>query len=89
MATDFNSLLDGLREKAGVSRLNAVDAAYIGSPYAGSNFKAKWQGYNDDGMAIVKYQDQTYAAKNLSGKSAEINKTVFLRVSKGVRTVNY
>ena len=82
-------LIDKLNENSNVSRLNAVDAAYAGNPYAGSNFKAKWQGYNEDGMSIVKYEDQLYTAKNLSGQSAAKNKAVFLRAAKGIRTVNY
>ena len=83
------TLIDKLNENSEVSRLNAVDAAYAGNPYAGSNFKAKWQGYNEDGMSIVKHEDQLYTAKNLSGQSAVKNKTVFLRAAKGSRTVNY
>jgi hypothetical protein len=86
---DPGNLLDKLKETSAFSRLNAVDAAYIGNPYAGSNFKAKFQGYNEDGMSIIKYQDQLYTAKNLSGQAAERNKTVFLRAAKGIRTVNY
>lgn len=82
-------LINKLNENSNVSRLNAVDAAYAGSPYAGSNFKAKWQGYNEDGMAVVKYQDQTYTAKNLSSTSTVKNRTVFLRVGKAHRTVSY
>jgi len=89
MGQDIGNLFDSLREASGVSRLNAVDAAYAGNPYAGSNFKGKWQGYNEDGMSIIKYQDQLYTAKNLSGQSAARNKTVFLRAAKGSRTVNY
>lgn len=83
------SLIDNLNQASGVSRLNAIDAAYAGSPYAGSNFKARWQGYNEDGMAIVKYQGQVYTAKNLSPKAATKNKTVILRVAKGFRTTNH
>lgn len=82
-------LIDKLNENSNVSRLNAVDAAYAGNPYAGSNFKGKWKGYNEDGMSTVKYEDQVYTAKNLSGQSAAKNKTVFLRAAKGSRTVNY
>ena len=89
MGKDIGNLFNRLREAQGISRFNAVHAAYAGTPYAGSNFKAKWQGYNEDGMSIIKYQDQLYTAKNLSGQSAARNKTVFLRAAKGSRTVNY
>ncbi len=89
MGKDFGNLFDRLRETSNISRLNAVDAAYLGNPYSGSNFKAKWQGYNEDGMSIVKYQDKLYTAKNLSGQSTTKNRTVFLRAAKGSRTVNY
>lgn len=82
-------LVDKLSEAANVSRLNAVDAAYAGNPYAGSNFKASWQGYNDDGQAIVKYQDQVYTAKSIAGTAAKLNQTVLLRVAKNYRSVIY
>lgn len=82
-------LTNKLFEAANVSRLNAVDAAYAGNPYAGSNFKADWQGYNDDGKAIVKYQNQLYTAKSIAGRAAKLRQTVLLRVAKNYRSVNY
>lgn len=82
-------LVNKLSETANVSRLNAVDAAYAGNPYAGSNFKASWQGYNNDGQAIVKYQNQVYTAKSIASAAAKSNQTVILRVAKNYRSVNY
>jgi len=82
-------LLARLNENSDLNRLSAIDAAYIGSPYQGSNFKAKWQGYNADGAPIVKYNGQTYTAKSLALNSTVLNKPVVLRVAKGSRIVNY
>lgn len=83
------NLLDKLNQASNVSRLNAIDAAYMGSPYAGSNFKAKWQGYNSDGQAVVKVGDQNYAGKSLAQTYTTKNKNVVLRVARGQRIVNY
>jgi DNA repair exonuclease SbcCD nuclease subunit len=83
------NLMNKLNEASSNSRLNAIDAAYYGNPYAGSNFKTRWQGYNDDGMAVVKYQDKNHAGRNISGRSARLNKEVTLRVSKGQKIINY
>lgn len=78
-----------LNETSNLSRLNAVDAAYAGSPYAGTNFNAKWQGYDADGNSLVKYQGDTYTARQLSMHSILANTSVVLRVARGVRFVNY
>ena len=83
------SLTDKLNQTSNVSRLNAVDAAYLGNPYGGSNFTAKWQGYNDDGMGVVKYFDQTYTGVNLSAKYTRKNSDVLLRVAEGRRSIMY
>ena len=71
------------------ARINAIDAAYRGNPYRGSNFKVSWQGYNNDGLAVVKYQNRTYSARNIAGRSTIANTKVTLRVAKGFRQVNY
>jgi hypothetical protein len=83
------SLESKLNDASNLSRLNAVDAAYAGSPGSRSNFKARWQGYNEDGQAVVKVGDQTYAGKNLANTYTKKDSTVILRVGKGIRTVNY
>jgi|TARA_Y100000289_G_C3791715_1_gene84395 hypothetical protein len=83
------SLEDKLKETSDTSRLNAIDEAYKGNPYQGSNFKATWQGYDDDGHAQVKYQDRTYTASNIGGRSAKSNQKVVLRVAKGKKQINY
>lgn len=83
------NLIDKLNETSNVSRLNAIDAAYMGSPYAGTNFKAKWQGYNSDGQAVVKVGDQNYAGSSLGQNYTTRNSNTVLRVAKGLRIVNY
>ena len=83
------NLVDKLNETSQMSRLNAVDAAYAGSPYAGSNFTAKWQGFDENGMGVVKYLDQSYTAKGLSNVYTVSNSKVLLRVAKGRRTLMY
>ena len=82
-------LEDMLQQTASSARLNAIDAAYLGSPYGGTNFQAKWKGYNDDGLARVEYEDRIYTASNIGSKSIQRNKKVILRVAKGRRQVNY
>ena len=82
-------LKDKLEETQTASRINAIDAAYRGNPYQGSNFKATWQGYNDDGLAQVKYQNRIYTASNIAGRSARSQQRVLLRIAKGMRQVNY
>lgn len=83
------NLEEKLQQTQTAARINAIDAAYKGNPYSGSNFKAFWQGYNDDGLAIVKYQNRTYSARNIAGRSITANTKVTLRVAKGFRQVNY
>jgi len=83
------SLEQKIGQASDMSRLNAVDAAYQGSPYGGSNFTAKWQGYDDNGIAIVKYLDQEYSAVNLSAKYTRKNSSVLLRVAAYRRTIMY
>ena len=83
------SLEQKLSQTSDMSRLNAVDAAYQGSPYGGSNFTAKWQGYDDNGIAVVKYLDQEYSAVNLSAKYTTKNSDVLLRVAASRRTIMY
>ena len=83
------SLEDKLKETQVVSRINAIDAAYKGNPYKGSNFKATWNGYSSDGYALVKYQNRVYSVSNIAGRSARSGQKVVLRVAKGFRQVNY
>ena len=83
------NLTDKLNETSQMSRLNAVDAAYTGNPYAGSNFVARWQGYNQDGMGVVRYLDQNYTGKNLSNVYTKKDSKVLLRVAQGRRTLMY
>ena len=83
------NLVDKLNQASSMSRLNAVDAAYAGSPYGGSNFTAKWQGFNEDGMGVVKYLDQTYTGQGLSNTYTVYNSKVLLRVAQGRRTLMY
>ena len=78
-----------LREVQTTSRLNAIDAAYKGSPFSGSNFQATWQGYDDDGHAQVKFQDRIYTASNIAGRSAQRDKKVVLRAAKNKLQINY
>lgn len=78
-----------LGEAANMSRLNAIDSAFVGNPNSGSNFQVRWQGYDSNGRAVVKYENNTYTARNLGNYSITRNKTVMLRVSKGLRNVNY
>lgn len=82
-------LMSKLAQTADVSRLNAIDAAYLGGPYAGTNFKAKWKGFNDDGLAQIEYKDKTYTASSIGSKSITRDKSVLLRVAKGTRQVNF
>ena len=82
-------LNDKLRETRTASRINAIDAAYRGNPFNGSNFKAIWQGYNSDGLAQVKYQNRLYTASSIAGRSVRSNQKVLLRIAKGMRQVNY
>lgn len=83
------SLTDKLNQTSNVSRLNAIDAAFFGNPYGGSNFIAKWQGYNDDGISVVKYLDQTYTGVNLAATYTRKNTDVLLRVAEGYRSLMY
>lgn len=83
------SLQNTLNATANASRLNAIDAAFRGNPYEGSNFKANFAGYNDDGFALVRYQDRVYSAQNIAGRSARGNQTVLLRVAKKKMQINY
>lgn len=83
------NLVEKLDQTSEMSRLNAVDAAYEGSPYAGSNFNAKWQGYDEDGHGVVKYEDQTYTGTNLSSNYIKKQSKVLLRVAKARRTLMY
>ena len=78
-----------LQELSNASRLEAVDAAFSGNPFNGSNFTAKWNSYNQDGHAVVKYQGFLHSAKNISGRTPNASKTVMLRVSKMQKLVNY
>ena len=82
-------LEEKLNQTNTAARINAIDAAYRGNPYRGSNFKVSWQGYNNDGLAVVKYQNRTYSARNIAGRSTIANTKVILRVAKGFRQVNY
>lgn len=83
------NLEDQLSEAASLSRLNAIDSAYIGNPTRGSNFQVRWQGYNSNGQAVVKFENNFYSARNLGNYSIIKNKPVMLRVSRGLRNVNY
>ena len=83
------NLTDKLNQTSQMSRLNAVDAAYTGSPYAGSNFVARWQGYNQNGLGVVKYLDQNYTGTNLSNIYIKKDSKVLLRVAQGRRTLMY
>lgn len=83
------NLTDKLDQASQMSRLNAVDAAYAGSPYAGSNFVARWQGYNEDGIGVVRYLDQNYTGVNLSNTYTTKESKVLLRVAQGRRTLMY
>lgn len=83
------NLTDKLDQASQMSRLNAVDAAYTGSPYAGSNFVARWQGYNEDGIGVVRYLDQNYTGVNLSNTYTTKESKVLLRVAQGRRTLMY
>lgn len=78
-----------LQQTQTAARINAIDAAYKGDPYRGSNFKVSWQGYNTDGLAVVKYENRTYTARNIAGRSTVANRKVALRIAKGFRQVNY
>lgn len=82
-------LEEKLNQTNTAARINAIDAAYRGNPYRGSNFKVSWQGYSNDGLAVVKYQNRTYSARNIAGRSTIANTKVILRVAKGFRQVNY
>jgi len=78
-----------LNEVSNVNRLNTVEAAYAGSAGAQSNFKGKWQGYDEKGNGLVKVNGEIYTANSIGTKSIAQNTNVILRVGKGIKNVNW
>jgi len=78
-----------LNEVSNVNRLNTVEAAYAGSAGAQSNFKGKWQGYDEKGNGLVKVNGTVYTANSIGIKSIAQNTNVILRVGKGIKNVNW
>jgi len=78
-----------LNELSSINRLNTVEAAYKGSAGAQSNFKGRWQGYDQNGNGLVKVNGTVYTASSIGIKSIAQNTNVILRVGKGIRNVNW
>jgi len=85
----MSNLLERLNDIALFNRMTEIDAASAGSPFHASNFKTEWQGYNENGNPVVRYNGQDYVAKSIARGYRTKNSAAYLRVSEGHRTVNY
>lgn len=85
----MRNLLAKLSDTANMSRLNTVEAAFAGTPGAQSNFKAKWQGYDENGNGIVKVNGVAYTANTIAASSIKQNYNVILRAGKGIKSIHW
>lgn len=85
----MSDLLARLDDISRFNRMTDIEAAAAGSPFHSSNFKVKWQGYNENGNAIVEYNGEKYVAKSLARGYRAKDAAAYLRVAEGHRTVNY
>lgn len=85
----MRNLLGKLSDTANMSRLNTVEAAYKGTPGAQSNFKARWQGYDDKGNGLVKVNGAVYTANTIAASSIQQNRSVVLRAGKGIKSIHW
>lgn len=84
-----NNVMLRLKDTANASRLNTVEAAYAGSTGAQSNFKGRWQGFNNEGNGIIRIAGKDYAATTIGSASLPFNAPVILRVGKGIKTSHW
>lgn len=78
-----------LANTASQSRLNAIEQAYRGTPGAGSNFRAEWQGFDSKGNGLARYNGVTYSATTIGNKSIPYDGSVVLRAGKNIKTIHW
>lgn len=83
------TLFNTLGFAAQQSRLNAIEQAYRGTPGAGSNFRAEWQGFDSKGNGLARYNGVTYSATTIGSKSIPYDGSVVLRAGKNIKTIHW
>lgn len=83
----MSSLTKKLSDRSSLNRLSAVEQAYAGAPANQTNFKARWQGYDEMGRGIVKVDGKEYTAEVLGSFSVPLNTTTILRVGKNIKNI--
>lgn len=82
-----NPLVDLVRNRANLERINTIETAYNGGLGGQKNFKVEWNGFNNRGQAMVKYKGKEYVANNAKAYGSSRSKRQVLRVGKGVLDV--
>jgi hypothetical protein len=85
----MNNIQQKLNEVSAMSRLEAIESAYAGNAAGGSNFKARWKGFDSNGRAQVEVDGQIYTGTGIGSRAVPGNYDVMLRVGKGVRDINW
>lgn len=79
-----NELLDLIRNRANLNRLNTIELAYQGGLGGQKNFSVQWNGYNSKGQAQVRHKGKDYTVNNAKAYGLAKSRRAVLRVGKNV-----
>lgn len=82
-----NALIDLVRNRANLNRLNTIELAYEGGLGGQKNFAVKWEGYNSNGQAQVRFKGKNYSVNNAKAYGSKRSSRAVLRVGKNVLDV--
>jgi len=74
---------------ADLSRLQSVEEAYRGSPFAQNNRLAKYTGISDKGYPVIRADGNSYNVLSTSNKVPAPNQRIVLRSGKNIVRISY
>lgn len=85
----IESLANYIIQVSDLQRLQSVEEAYKGSPFAHNNRLAKYQGLSQKGYPVVRADGKNYNVLSTSNKSPAPNQRVILRAGHNIARISY
>lgn len=83
------SLINRVLNAASLQKLQSLEEAYDGSPFALNNRVSDYRGLSSKGYPIVNADGKTYNVLSTSGRVPNVGQRVILRAGKGIVRISY
>lgn len=82
-------IVDKTIQRAALSRLSTVEAAFEGREGAANNFKGTWAGFDSRGNGQIVVNGKTYSAPIVGSTYIKQGTTCYLRVAENIMRIGW